>query len=113
MIDVLPIHTGFSPSRVLPVVIDVGTDNEELREDPLYAGLRQPRLKGKEYYDIVDEVCVRVCACVCACHVCVCVCVRVSCVCVCARVMQNPQKCACLIFSRDKSSEFVCGQRAF
>eukprot|EP00967_Tisochrysis_lutea_P150009 scaffold289419_cov19-Tisochrysis_lutea.AAC.1 len=45
----------FSPSRVLPVVIDVGTDNEELRNDPLYAGLRQPRITGKEYYDIMDE----------------------------------------------------------
>ncbi len=37
-------------------MIDVGTDNEELRNDPLYAGLRQPRIKGQEYYDILDEV---------------------------------------------------------
>ncbi|KAF5838419.1 hypothetical protein DUNSADRAFT_2887 [Dunaliella salina] len=54
-LDLYCAAAGFSPSRVLPVVIDVGTDNEELRNDPLYAGLRQPRITGKEYYDIMDE----------------------------------------------------------
>ena len=47
---------GFSPSKVLPVVIDVGTDNESLCKDDFYMGLRQPRLQGKEYLDILDEV---------------------------------------------------------
>ncbi len=37
---------GFTPSRVLPVVLDVGTNNEELRNDPKYLGLKRPRIKG-------------------------------------------------------------------
>lgn len=46
---------GIDPLRLLPVVIDVGTDNEALREDPLYLGLRQPRLRGAPYFAVVDE----------------------------------------------------------
>ncbi|GIL86672.1 hypothetical protein Vretifemale_14929 [Volvox reticuliferus] len=46
---------GFSPSHVLPVVVDVGTDNEALRQDPLYAGLRSSRLTGPDYYRVMDE----------------------------------------------------------
>ena len=38
---------GFHPKRVLPVVIDVGTNNVKLRDDPNYLGLRQPRIEGK------------------------------------------------------------------
>jgi hypothetical protein len=37
-------------------VIDVGTDNAALRRDPLYCGLNMPRMSGKAYYDVVDEV---------------------------------------------------------
>ena len=44
-----------SPHRVLPVVVDVGTNNVELREDPLYLGLKRPRLTGAAYYEVVDE----------------------------------------------------------
>lgn len=47
---------GFHPSRVLPVVIDVGTNNAALRNDPLYLGLRHPRIVGAEYIEIIDEV---------------------------------------------------------
>jgi hypothetical protein len=36
----------------MPCVIDVGTNNEALRGDPLYLGLRQPRLKGDAYYEV-------------------------------------------------------------
>ena len=43
---------GFSPTRVLPVVIDVGTDNEALRNDPLYTGLKQERICGQEYFEV-------------------------------------------------------------
>ena len=46
---------GFHPARVLPVVVDVGTDNEALRTDPLYVGLNQPRLRGAAYYRVMDE----------------------------------------------------------
>jgi len=46
---------GIAPHRVLPVVLDVGTDNEELRKDPNYIGTPKRRLRGKEYYHLVDE----------------------------------------------------------
>lgn len=46
---------GFHPSRVLPCVIDVGTNNEALRCDQWYMGLKQPRLAGDAYYQLVDE----------------------------------------------------------
>lgn len=47
---------GFHPSKVLPCVIDVGTNNAALRADPLYCGLDQPRITGPAYYELVDEV---------------------------------------------------------
>jgi len=46
---------GFHPRRVLPIVLDVGTNNEELRNDPRYLGMREPRLEGEEYYSLIDE----------------------------------------------------------
>jgi len=46
---------GIAPHRVLPVVIDVGTNNMELREDPLYLGLKQDRLQGDAYFNVLDE----------------------------------------------------------
>eukprot|EP00891_Asterochloris_glomerata_P006016 jgi/Astpho2/6016/Aster-03973 len=46
---------GFHPRKVLPCVLDVGTNNEQLRKDPMYMGLDQARLEGDEYYQIVDE----------------------------------------------------------
>ena len=46
---------GIAPHRVLPVVLDVGTDNEELRNDEMYLGVQKPRLKGDAYYHLVDE----------------------------------------------------------
>lgn len=47
---------GFHPAKVLPCVLDVGTNNEALRDDPLYPGLDQPRVTGPAYYELVDEV---------------------------------------------------------
>ena len=46
---------GIHPWRCLPVLIDVGTNNEALRNDPLYLGINQPRLRGQEYDDLVEE----------------------------------------------------------
>ena len=46
---------GVPPSRCLPVMLDVGTDNPALLSDPLYTGLLQPRLRGEAYAELVDE----------------------------------------------------------
>jgi len=46
---------GIAPHRVLPVVLDVGTDNEELLDHPFYIGTKKKRLQGPEYYHLVDE----------------------------------------------------------
>ena len=46
---------GVHPQRCLPVMLDAGTDNEALRADPFYVGVKQKRLRGKRYDDLVDE----------------------------------------------------------
>ncbi|HEY6911767.1 MAG TPA: NAD-dependent malic enzyme [Myxococcales bacterium] len=47
---------GVAPSRTLPLMLDVGTDNEQLLRDPLYLGLRQKRLRGAEFDALVEEL---------------------------------------------------------
>lgn len=46
---------GIPPAWCLPVTLDVGTENEVLREDPIYIGLRERRLRGAAYDELVDE----------------------------------------------------------
>jgi malate dehydrogenase (oxaloacetate-decarboxylating) len=46
---------GIHPARTLPIVLDVGTDNIELLEDPQYLGWRHRRIGDDEYYAFIDE----------------------------------------------------------
>src|SRR5271163_2719632 len=46
---------GVPPQYSLPIVLDVGTNNHALVDDPLYLGLRQPRVRGGEYFAFVGE----------------------------------------------------------
>ncbi len=46
---------GIHPARTLPVLLDIGTNNEACLKDPLYLGWRNPRITGKEYDDFVDR----------------------------------------------------------
>jgi malic enzyme len=49
------VAAGIHPAQTLPISLDVGTDNQALRADELYLGCPSPRLRGREYYELVDE----------------------------------------------------------
>jgi malate dehydrogenase (oxaloacetate-decarboxylating) len=47
---------GLHPATTLPIMLDVGTDNQERLADPLYLGWRHERVRGQEYDDFVEAV---------------------------------------------------------
>ena len=46
---------GIAPEQCLPVMLDTGTDNRALRENPLYLGIRRERLRGEAYLELFEE----------------------------------------------------------
>lgn len=46
---------GVNPYHTLPIMLDVGTDNPDLLQDPMYLGWRHPRVRGQEYEDLVRD----------------------------------------------------------
>src|SRR6266404_5372542 len=46
---------GIRPERTLPIVLDVGTNNQERLNDPEYLGWRHERVTGQAYYDFIDQ----------------------------------------------------------
>ena len=49
------VGAGLHPNRTLPILLDVGTNNEELLNDPLYLGMGHRRIEDDEFFEIVDE----------------------------------------------------------
>ena len=47
---------GIAPEHCLPVMLDVGTDNEELLADPMYLGALERRMRGEGYDSLVEEL---------------------------------------------------------
>lgn len=45
--------SGINPYRTLPIMLDVGTDNQLLLDDPMYLGWRHKRIRGKKYQDFM------------------------------------------------------------
>ena len=53
---------GIYPGSTLPILLDAGTNNQELLEDPLYLGWRHERVRGQEYDDFIEAFVRAVCA---------------------------------------------------
>jgi malate dehydrogenase (oxaloacetate-decarboxylating) len=50
------VGAGIHPGHGLPLTVDVGTDNQNLLQDPLYLGVRHARLRGEAYFTLLDEL---------------------------------------------------------
>jgi malic enzyme len=50
------VGAGIHPAHCLPLDLDVGTDNAALLDDPLYLGVREPRLRGEPYFALLDDL---------------------------------------------------------
>ena len=50
-----PLAPVYIPAATLPIVLDVGTDNEKHLVDPLYIGWQRERVRGPEYDDFVES----------------------------------------------------------
>lgn len=46
---------GIHPEQCMPITLDVGTDNDHFRNDPLYQGRREKRVRGEAYFSFLDE----------------------------------------------------------
>ncbi len=46
---------GIDPERTLPITLDMGTNNQDFQKDPLYLGLRHPRVQGAEFDEFMEE----------------------------------------------------------
>lgn len=46
---------GISPAYTLPIALDLGTNNQQLLDDPMYMGWRHPRIEDDQYYDFIDQ----------------------------------------------------------
>ena len=55
-LDLYTVFAGIDPQKVLPVQIDVGTNNEKLLNDPLYIGWKHKRIEGDEYFHFVEKI---------------------------------------------------------
>ncbi len=59
-LDLYVACAGIDPKHCMPVMLDVGTNNQELLDDPLYLGYPEKRLEGDEYFEFVNEFVVAV-----------------------------------------------------